>query len=351
MAVKGDGRLLLFKRRRGTGYRCSAKTRDESWTLNTTIWVPPSSVFQGLSLELKGFSVAFLEYLVVKGCKPSTLECYLRSVKLLGSYLQGALDQRSVREVSVEDLRSFTINLLDRFAETTVYGHVVGVRQFFEFLEVSGAIRESPARTLAPPSLKPQPVRILGERDLRALLRACSGDGFLGRRDMALFRVFMATGARPDEVLGLRIGPRGSDGGSLNLSEATVTFQSEVGHLHRCALDPRTVNYLKRYIRLRSGHRNGRLPDLWLTRWGGLTRGGLNGIVRSRREKAGLKDFKLHKIRATFAHQWIANGGNSGDLMRTLGLQNRRSIKRFSEGVTAAITSENARALYATRRT
>ena len=313
-------------------------------------WAPPGSVFQDLSPELKELSVAFLEYLFGKGHKVSTVECYLRSVSSLGSFLQRAGDQRSVREVSIENLRAFSIDLLDRFAVNTVYGHVVGVRQFFAFLVASGVIAESPARNLVPPPMKVQLARILSDGEMKALLRACSGDDFLDRRDMALFRVFMATGARPDEVLGLRVDPRESSGGSLDLAESTVSFQSEDGRLRRCALDPRTVNCLKRYLRSRSGHPKSHLPDLWLTRWGGLTRGGANGIVRGRRKKAGLNEFNFHRIRATFAHRWIANGGNPGDLMRTLGLQSRRMIDRYTNSVAEVNSVDAARELFVDRR-
>ena len=296
--------------------------------------------------ELERLSAAFREYLYVKGRNPSTLESYSRSVKLLGSFLQRAGDWRSVREVSVEDLRAFTIHLLDRFAETSVYGHAVGVRQFFAFLEASGVIDDSPAGNLAPPPLRPRPVRILPESDLKALLQACSGDRVFDRRDMALFRVLMATGARPDEVLGIRIDPQGTATGDLDLIEATVVFRSADDYRRKCPLDPRTVNCLKRYLRLRSVHGKGHLPNLWLTSWGGLTRAGLNGILRRRRAIARLPNIKLHQIRSTFAGRWMAGGGNQGDLMRILGIADRRTVDRYSEGVSSETAIGNARDMF-----
>ena len=305
-----------------------------------------SSGFRGMSPELKDLSVGFLRYLQEKGCKVSTQEIYLRAVKLLGSYMQRAGEGRAVRELSVEDLRSFSVHLLGRFAENTVYGHVVGVRQFFIFLEINDVIDVSPARNLVPPPIRPQPARILTTGDLKHLLQACAGDHFLDRRDMALFRVFMATGARPDEVLGLRVDTQGSGDGSLDLDKATVVFQSAYGHERKCPLDPRTINCLKRYLGVRTRHTKTGLPDLWLTRRGRLTRGGLNGIVRSRRRKAGLKDFKLHQIRSTFANHWIAGGGNEGDLMRLLGLADRRMIERYAESVSSATAIRNADAVF-----
>ena len=307
-------------------------------------WVPPASPLHAMSSELKDLSVAFLEYLQEKGCRPSTLQCYFRSVSLLNSYMQREGEGRSVRDISVEDLRAFTVQLFDRYAVTTVSGHVVGVRQFFAFLETSGGIVVSPARNLVPPPPSLQTVRILAAGDLKQLLQACVGDDFVDRRDMALFRVFMATGARPEEVLGLG-GMEGTETGDLDLDEATVLFRADGGLQRKCPLDPRTVSCLKRYLGVRKAHTKSYLPDLWLTGSGGLSRGGLNGIVRRRRKKAGLSDFKLHQIRSTFANRWIAGGGNEGDLMRLLGIADRRTIDRYAESVASSTAIRNASAI------
>ena len=308
--------------------------------------VPPGSVSRNNSPDLERLSDAYCDWLSAMGRKRATVESYSRSVSLLGLHLQRAGDGRSARDVTVDDLRAFAIDLLDRYAVTTVKGHVFGVRRFFTFLEASGFIELSPARNLALIRTRPMPVRVLTDTDLKRMLQACAGDEFVDRRDMALFRVFMATGARPEEVLDLKVGVPGSGASSVDLVKVMAVFMSTFGTQRRCPLDPRTVNCLNRYLSLRSNHPKRHRPDLWLTSRGRLSRGGLNGIVRSRREKAGLRGFKLHTIRSTFANHWIAGGGNEGDLMQILGVIDRRTIDRYAEGVSASNAMRNARNMF-----
>ena len=50
-----------------------------------------------------------------------------------------------------------------------------------------------------------QPVDVLSEDDLRALLGTCSGRSFEDVRDAAIIRLFVDTGMRRAELLGLRV--------------------------------------------------------------------------------------------------------------------------------------------------
>ena len=182
-----------------------------------------------------------------------------------------------------------------------------------------------------------------------ALLRACSGDGFQELRDMAIFRVFMATGARRSEVVDLRIVPNDSTCGDLNLNDGVVKLRDGAGRTRRCALDPRTVRSIRRYLRVRATHAKSDLPNLWLTKYGGLTNGGIHDLVATRAAKARIDGFHLHRIRATFAHVWLRDGGNPGELARVLGLRNRKMIDRYADGVTQERSVQAARELFANR--
>ncbi len=67
-----------------------------------------------------------------------------------------------------------------------------------------GLIRESPMARMRKPRMPEHRPPVLGEPELRALLAACEGQDFAARRDMALVRVFLGTGARLSDIANLR---------------------------------------------------------------------------------------------------------------------------------------------------
>ncbi len=49
---------------------------------------------------------------------------------------------------------------------------------------------------------------------------------------------------------------------------------------------------------------------------GRLTDSGVAQLLRRRCAQAGIEPIHPHQLRHTFAHAWLAQGGNEGDLMR-----------------------------------
>ena len=149
----------------------------------------------------------FQRYLEKRGYGGTTLDMYPRAVRMLWAFFERAGRFPSPVEITVGDLREFAVYLLSKHTGSSPTGYIVGLRRFFGFLEAEGVITRSPARNVLPPKAHPRPANPLQRRELSALLRACSGSGFADLRDMALFRIFMATGARRSEVVGLRVDP------------------------------------------------------------------------------------------------------------------------------------------------
>jgi hypothetical protein len=59
---------------------------------------------------------------------------------------------------------------------------------------------------MSPPAVPEQPVHVLTVADCSALLAACKGASFENRRDEAIIRLFLDTGMRASELIGLRVG-------------------------------------------------------------------------------------------------------------------------------------------------
>jgi len=145
-----------------------------------------------------------------------------------------------------------------------------------------GEIRESPMARMQVPKIPEQPPAVLGEETLRKIVRACDGQAFEDRRDMAIIRLMIDTGCRIGEVLGLRWCPGEEEGHDVDLDRGLVQVQGKGRRWRVVSLGPRTARALDRYLRLRSAHRDAASTALWLGRRGPLTDQGLRLAIRRR---------------------------------------------------------------------
>jgi integrase len=182
---------------------------------------------------------------------------------------------------------------------------------------------------MRPPVVPERPVPVLGEDQARALLKACAGSGFVPRRDTAIVRLFLDTGMRLSELAKLRV-----DDVDLGDDVAIVTGKGR--RPRACPFGSRTAQALDRYLRARSRHPHAGLPALWLGAKGraAMTDNGIAQMIRKRGRDAGIEGLHPHMLRHTFAHAWLAEGGNEGDLMRLAGWKSRQMLNRY--GASAA---------------
>lgn len=254
---------------------------------------------------------------------PATVKTYGTAVRQFAAFL----DERGMPAEAVnirrEHVEAFLEHLLATRSASTAKTRHGGLAVFFNWLVEDGELPESPMAKVRAPAVPEQPVPVLTDDQVRALLRVCEGRDFAARRDTAIVRLFLDSGMRRSELANLAL-----DDIDFDMGVATVLGK---GRRYRSSpFGSKTALALKKYLRERSRHAHASSPRLWLGKMGPLTDDGVQQMLERRGAQAGIEGLHPHQFRHTFAHSWLSQGGNEGDLMRLAGWRNRNMLDRYA---------------------
>lgn len=243
------------------------------------------------------------------------------------------LDRRGVN--------AFITALLDAGAEpSTARSRQLAVRRFSAWLLEEGEATTDPLLGTKPPKLDVKVVEPLTDVQLKALITACAGPDMRDRRDEAVVRCMVETGARAGEVAVLSLA-------DVDLRAGVALVRCGKGGKGRSVpFGPHTTRALDRYLRARREHRLTDSPALWLgDRGKEFSYDCLHKSLGIRATRAGIAGFHPHRLRHTAAHRWLAAGGSEGGLMAVAGWTRPDMLLRYTRAQASGRAADGARRL------
>jgi site-specific recombinase XerD len=285
--------------------------------------------------DLAVLARSFERSLLAANRSPATIRIYTISVAQLGQFLSKRGMPLVVAHITREHLEEYLADVLRRRSPGTAETRYRGLKAFFDWLVDDGELRESPMVRMKRPSVPEEPPAMLSDEALRRLLRTCEGKGFMARRDLAILRLFIATGLRRSELAYLKLA-------DLDLDNNIVRVLGKFSRVRVVPFGRKTALALDRYLRVRASHRHADSDALWLGPQGPLTDSAVDLMLRRRARQAGLAGVHAHLMRHGFAHTWLSEGGQEGDLMLLAGWKSCTMLGRYG----ASAAAERAREAY-----
>ncbi len=275
---------------------------------------------------MKRVAKRFLHYLAnERNASPATVKGYRRDLNLFIDFLRAHHGRGLLPGDITKDMVREYLNFLGetgyrrKNSPTSRARKLCTLRSFFNYVHREGLCRENPAAEISIPRRGGKEPSFLTEQEYKRLLAASRhcATPFLSKRDHAMISLFLATGARLGELVGL-------DVGDVDLKQKIAKFSRKGGGEQILPLSDEVVTTLRAYMKLRQKRtrswalfisaRNRRISPS--TVWYMVKKHGEAARIRKKR-------LSPHILRHTFATTLLSKGENLRNIQT---LMNHKSL-------------------------
>jgi len=243
---------------------------------------------------------AYRRHLESLGRSPYTVRAQLSVLRCFGRFCKKHRAHPLTSPKLPQVACSWLASLYNLYSRWTIRDYFLTLRTFYAWAVAEGRAGCNPLDGLAVPKVRDVPIRPYSHSDLRRLLRAAGNDP----RETAMLLLLIGSGMRASELVGLSMTDVDWETGVL------LIRQGKGGKSRRAAPGQYALGALHSYLvaeRIRRGRLFPIRPD------------SLYHFIHRLGERAGVGGATVHRFRHTFAHEFLAAGGDVGDLKEILG--------------------------------
>jgi len=248
---------------------------------------------------------------------------YGQAIRFFGEWLDAQGRPRTLDQFTRHAVAAWLGELAERVDVETVRTRHRGIRRFGRWLVAEGELERAPTEGLQMPDPTQTMPRVLTDDELAALLRGCQVPRgragaydrriFDGRRDEVLIRVLGDCGLRVSELAGTTLD-------DVDVDTEAVRVLGKGNRVRVVPYSASTATAIDRYLRVRSVHPKATRTDRFLLgERGPMSPDGIRWRLEVLGRQAGVDGLHPHALRHTFAHRWLAAGGQERDLMHLAG--------------------------------
>jgi len=261
----------------------------------------------------------------IENLSERTLQVYRWMTEELVDFL-GDISLDEFTASDVRDFLSYQRKREGRFgklADSTIHKYFSVVRTFSRWIRSQDYVSNSATEKVNAPRVEEKLPECLSDEELANLFRYLKA--FCSKRVQLIFSFFIDTGARLSEVMNLDID-------DLFLKDGWVKVYGKGRRERILPLGKMVRKDLKEYIELiRPQIAQENEEALFVTQNGSrYSHEGLATLVKTKLKKIGIKGhYGPHKLRHTFATNYLRNGGNLEELRRVMGHRDISTTQRY----------------------
>lgn len=279
----------------------------------------------------------YVRYLKLQhGVSGNTLDAYQRDLRKLLDYLR--VEQKDVREVTLEDLEHFSAGLHDIGINARSQCRILsGIRSFFRYVQLDGYRDDDPTELLESPQIGQHLPEVLSPEEIDILEASIDLSKWEGHRNRAIIEVLFSCGLRVSELVTLKLS-------NLYLEEEYVRIMGKGSKERLVPISQRAIEELefwfddRRLMRIKPGEED----YVFLNRYGShLTRTMILIMIKRQAEAAGIKKtISPHTLRHSFATALLEGGADLRVIQALLGHESIGTTEIYTHIDTSALRRE-----------